>query len=373
MDSHAASTPPAPEDRLEPQALVGCRYRVEEFHRRHGCGELYRCVDEISQRVVLLHRLRPEFGAPGVMDRLFESQASQASPDILEIHDYGRDLDDRPYLVRPWRDGAALAAIEGPHGFQRVLTLARLICLALADAHDEQRVHGGLDPSSVIVSPALADEGIALLGFGLTVALDAGVERRRILSRIATPAYAAPELIRGEPFRPATDVYALGVLVWQLLCGAPPFRGPVLRILDAHQRRALPRFTPKVEVPAGFESLLRRALAKDPADRFAHARELLAQLEIFAAFAPLERRDEDDATLVLARPAAPSDRPSSPWRQRARAFLLGIAGMATVVAAPIAAELDWRASFDRVRHQARALSIPASRPAEVGRGSTTAP
>ena len=286
-----------PADQLEPGEVIGSRYRVEQLWRDHPLGELYCCRDLAGGGRVALQRLRREFAGDGVRDRLFETRgrAALGTTLVLDILDYGVDLDHRPFLVGPWIEALTLAELERPLGFHEALQIIERLATALSSAHAERLVHGGLEPSSVLIERDEASRArvVGLLGFGLVPALGAGAEKSRSLPLVMSPAYIAPELIGGAPLSPAADVYALGVLLWELIHGAPPFRGPTLRVLDAHLNRALPELELPFDAPPAFDWVLRRMLAKNPVDRFADAGAVAAQLREFAV--------DEDATLVFDR------------------------------------------------------------------------
>jgi hypothetical protein len=293
------------ESELEPGEVIACRYRVEAHYRTHPLGELYRCCDQSNQAQssVLLQRLRREFALPSVQDRLFETRgsASLESPVIADILDYGEDIDGRPFLVTPWSDDASLDAVERPLGFAEAVAIVVRVAEALAPLHAQGLLHGGIEPASVLVDEQRELTG--LLGFGLAPALATGADRTRALPLLVSPGYAAPELITGQPLGPQADVYALGILLWELIFAQVPFRGPILRVLDAHLNRALPNFELPFDAPASFASTLRRMLAKRPEDRFADAGAVAEQLRGHLleqpTFEPPVQEDEDDETVVF--------------------------------------------------------------------------
>lgn len=246
------------ESELESGEVIACRYRVAAHYRTHPLGELYCCYDENQGKDsdVLLQRLRREFALPGVRDRLFETRgsASLESPVIADILDYGEDIDGRPFLVTPWSDDASLDAVDRPLGFAEAVVIVIRVAEALAPLHAQGMLHGGIEPASVLVD----DQGevTGLLGFGLAPALAAAADHTRALPLLVSPAYAAPELIAGQRLGPQADVYALGILLWELL----------------------PNFERRFDAPAAFASTLWRMLAKRPEDRFANAGEVAEQL-----------------------------------------------------------------------------------------------
>jgi serine/threonine protein kinase len=268
------------ESELESGEVIACRYRVAAHYRTHPLGELYCCYDQSTgtDSNVLLQRLRREFALPGVQDRLFETRGSATleSPVIADILDYGEDIDGRPFLVTPWSDDASLDAVERPLGFAEAVAIVVRVAEALAPLHAQGMLHGGVEPASVLVDEQREVTG--LLGFGLAPALAGGADRTRALPLLVSPGYAAPELITGQPLGPQTDVYALGILLWELIFAQLPFRGATLRVLDAHLNQPLPDFELPFDAPASFESTLRRMLAKRPEDRFADAGAVVGQL-----------------------------------------------------------------------------------------------
>ncbi|MCA9683409.1 MAG: serine/threonine protein kinase, partial [Myxococcales bacterium] len=279
--------------------LVGCRYRVEALVGAHALGEIYRCRDTIggfgggakgAGAEVLLQRLSRAFSDPAVHTRLFETRGSAAldDPAIVPLRDYGDDIDGRMYLVTaPARGGVGLDALPRPYrgmrggtqGSAAVLELIERLASALKAAHGQRLVHGAIEPASITLGGGATLERVELHGFGLMPALHAGTRKSRSLPLWCSPSYVPPEIIRGEAPTPAADIYALGVLAWELLFGAPPFVGPTLRVLDDQLNRALPEPVLPEDASPELEWLLRRMLAKNPADRYADAAALLEALE----------------------------------------------------------------------------------------------
>lgn len=323
-------------DRLERGEVIASRHVIEQLWREHPLGELYLCRDLNSGDLVTLQRLRREFAEPGVGDRLFDTRARAAlgSSLIPDILDYGADFDGRPFLVCRSHEGFTLAELERPIAFAEALDIVERIATALIPAHAERLVHGGIEPSSVLIERDRSGRPrvVGLLAFGLVPALDGGDAKSRSLPLVMSSTHVAPELVRGAPISPAADVYALGILLWELIHGAPPFRGPTLRVLDAHQRRALPDLELPFDVPPAFDWVLRRMLAKDPVDRFPDAAAVAEQLRGFIADAipdltleldpdpvvdakpHVDDEDEDQRTMLFDRrihEPSPSPSPSS--------------------------------------------------------------
>ncbi|NVB42323.1 serine/threonine protein kinase [Pseudenhygromyxa sp. WMMC2535] len=276
----ARGSQPKAKDLLDPGTLVGCRYRVEALVKEQPLGELYRCLDTVDGSPVLLERLRREFSEPEVHTRLFETRGSAAldDPAIVDLVDYGDDIDGRMYLVTvPARGAVALDELHRPMDSARALELLEALALALSRAHEQGLVHGAIEPANVLLGGGSTPGRISLQGFGLLPALHAGTKKSRALPLLGAPSYAPPELVRGEALGPSADVYGLGVLLWELLTGAPPFVGPTLRVLDDQLNRELPEPDPELIAPE-LAALLRRMLAKDPRARFADAAAVLEEI-----------------------------------------------------------------------------------------------
>lgn len=308
-------------DQLQRGEVIASRYLVDQLWRNHPLGELYRCRDLATGDMVTLQRLRREFAEPGVGDRIFDTRGRAALGSVLipDVLDYGADFDGRQFVVCRAHQAMLLAELERPLAFTEVLEIVERVATALIPAHAERLVHGGIEPCSVVIQRDASGRArvVALLGFGLVPALCGGSDKSRSLPLVMSPSHVAPELIRGAPMSPAADVYALGILLWELIHGTPPFRGPTLRVLDAHQRLPLPQLQLPLDVPPSFDWVLRRMLAKNPVDRFADAAAVAEQLRAFARDAipdltreldpdPAYEEDDGDRTIVYRRARAPS-------------------------------------------------------------------
>ncbi len=202
--------------------------------------------------------------------RVFDHGALQASAaDALELPT------GAPYLVMQRLDGGPLLGSTA-RPWPAVRAMLETVLEALAHAHARDVVHRDLKPDNILLGPAgpvITDFGLAWRP-GRATADAAGA---------GTPGYMAPEQIRGDwlRFGPPTDLYAVGCIAWQALCGEPPHGGPgrpPLAVAMAHVNQPLPPFVPRVDVPDGVEGWLRRMLAPTPEARFAFAAEALTAL-----------------------------------------------------------------------------------------------
>ncbi|HKB04592.1 MAG TPA: protein kinase [Gemmataceae bacterium] len=254
------------------------RYRVLKVLGKGGMGAVYLAEDtELGRKVALK---LPSFGpsAPPTRVERFLREARAAAalhhPNICTIFDVGRE-GGRPYLTMAYIEGRPLAdAIDAdqPMPERQAATLARQIALALAHAHDRGVVHRDLKPANVMLT---AGGDPVVMDFGLAKRLAEEDTAEAKLTRegavIGTPSYMAPEQVRGESaaIGPRTDVYALGALLFELLTGRTPFEGPVGVVLASVLTGTVPAVKDvRREADPRLDAICRKAMAKDPAERF---------------------------------------------------------------------------------------------------------
>jgi serine/threonine-protein kinase len=208
----------------------------------------------------------------------------------------------RPYLVMEYVEGRSLYEVtrtEGRLPEARVLEIGRRICEVLVYIHAQGVVHRDLKPENVVLD---ADGGVHIVDFG--VALDFSSRRLtwgRFSSRMGTPEYMSPEQIRGRRGDDRVDLYALGLILYELIAGVPPYEAPtvaaLLRVRVDREARPLSDAAP--EVDANVARVIMRALALDPRDRYANASQMLTSLEDPASDVPLPPRDRMRWSMTL--------------------------------------------------------------------------
>ena len=218
-----------------PNDLIGSHigsYRLEKLIGEGGMGEVYlaqRDDDHFDQKVAL-KLVRPGYRSSQMLARFrMERQvlARLSHPNITQLLDGGIDKEGRPYLVMQYVDGIPITEFCDKHALSidERLTLFRTVCGAVQHAHRNLVVHRDLKPSNILVT----EEGVVkLLDFGIAKLLDPdwdfSIAVTRSQVRLMTPEYAAPEQVKGEAITTATDVYALGVLLYEILSGRRPYR-----------------------------------------------------------------------------------------------------------------------------------------------------
>ena len=275
--------------RLRPGVVVDGRFEIVREVGRGGFGVVYEARDLSLQRTVAFKVVSASGKGAVREDRLLREAAAAARlchPNIVQLYDLGHS-EYGPFLVLEMLRGQTLAERldEGPLPSQEAIHVARDVAAALAHAHSAGVIHRDLNPRNVFIE----EEGHAkVLDFGLASAFgQRGVDG-------GTPGYMAPEQWRGAPEDERTDVFALGVLIFEMLTGELPFPG------EAGSKKF--RYTPILEVPEipGLGPLVQRMLARDPVDRPRDAAAVAREIDEMVEPAKTDSR----AVPTRARPRA---------------------------------------------------------------------
>jgi serine/threonine-protein kinase len=303
-------------------ARFASRYQIVDRLGQGGMGDVYRARHLGLQKDVALKVLGAEPG--GASELRFEREARTTArldhPGCVRILDYGT-AEGRQFIAMELIEGTTLAAVlrdAGALSSERALRIARGILSALAHAHGRGVVHRDVKPENVMVTPAgrcvVIDFGLARLG-----------DEARLTATgtcLGSPHYVAPERLRDGTCDERADLYAIGVILYEMLAGTRPFPGTtpneiVRNVLD---RPARPLRAIRRDVPRALEAVIVRALAKDPARRFPDAEAMLGALddipyvEQLAAEAAHGAEDEASATTAIEELAlAPPSRLRRMW------------------------------------------------------------
>jgi len=271
-DELRATTVPAP------GTILRERYRLDSEIGRGGMGTVFRATDLELQREVAVKLISAQ-NSDSRERLLREARAAAAlnHPHIVTIHDVG-EIDGFPFLVMEYVSGPRLSQAR-PTDFTRVVAIAVQICEALEHAHNNHIVHRDLKPDNVLLSGTSSSSTVKLADLGLALpAYAARISRAGII--VGTAAYMAPEQALGQTIDGRADLYALGVLLYELTTGRVPFHGDdPLTIVSQHVHA--PVVPPRVlrsDIPPVLETIIVRLLAKDPAQRFASAAETRSAL-----------------------------------------------------------------------------------------------
>ncbi|HET9294500.1 MAG TPA: protein kinase [Gemmatimonadales bacterium] len=265
------------------KALAG-RYQVERVLGEGGMATVYLAQDQKHHRKVAVKVMRPELAATLGADRFLREvqvAAQLSHPHILPMYDSG-EADGLLYYVMPYVEGETLKERREKDGRMRVeaaLRLAREVADALAYAHARGIVHRDIKPGNILLQ-----SGHALVAdFGIARALGGdGEALTQTGLAVGTPQYMAPEQATGErEVDGRADIYALGAVMYEMMAGEPPFTGPTARAIVTRSLTERPRsLTASREgLDPAVNSVVMKALAKDPADRFANAQEMVGALD----------------------------------------------------------------------------------------------
>jgi tetratricopeptide (TPR) repeat protein len=251
------------------------RYRLDSELGRGGMGTVYRATDIELQREVAVKILSATSQTSEARERLIREARAAAAlnhPHIVTMHDVGEE-NGLPFLVMELVPGPRLSQAR-PADLARVVEIATQICAALEHAHANKIVHRDLKPDNVLLSRSSFTNNVKLADLGLALPAH-GARISRAGMTVGTAAYMAPEQALGQPIDGRTDLYALGVLLYELTTGRLPFTGDdPLTIISQHVHAPVvpPRML-RSDIPRPLEAIIVRLLAKDPAQRFASAAE----------------------------------------------------------------------------------------------------
>jgi serine/threonine protein kinase len=317
-------------------------YRIESLIARGGMGEVHRAYDTRHDRVVALKLLAPDFAADHDFQERFRREAHAVArlrePHVIPIHAYG-EIDGRLYLDMRLVDGDDLGtrlAAGGALTPAEAVDVVGQVAQALAAAHAEGLVHRDVKPSNVLVGAT----GFAyLVDFGIARAAGPGTELTVTGGAVGTLDYMAPERFTDAPTDHRVDVYSLACVLHQCLTGSKPFTASTAAsLIGAHLHQPPPRpSTLRPGLPAAFDAVIARGMAKNPAERFGGVAELAdAARAALGGTSPVPTATPPARQATRPAPAATEARrrPSkAPWLVAGVALLalIGVVGWFTVL------------------------------------------
>jgi eukaryotic-like serine/threonine-protein kinase len=262
--------------------LLPDRYRNPERVGQGGMGEIYRAEDTVLGRTVAVKMLAERYAADQAVRERFTREALAAArlsgePHTVTIFDVG-EHEERPFIVMEYLRGGSLEDRLREHGAQdpaRVLEWLEQAASALDAAHAHGVVHRDVKPGNLLLT---GDGSIRVADFG--VASAAGLDSLTMTGTVlGTAGYLAPEQARGEPTTPASDQYALAVVAFELLTGRRPYEGDSATAeAAAHVHAEVPAISEHGDLPPELDAVFRRALAKQPAERYPTAGDFVSAL-----------------------------------------------------------------------------------------------
>lgn len=277
----------------DPYGLVGTtvadRYKVEELVGIGGMGVVYRAQHVMTTATVALKVLKPDLAIayPDMVESFFKEAKATVGldhPYIIKVTDAAVTADGIPFLVMEWLNGRTLEAEirdKGMLPLDRVATLIEQVCEALAQAHARGIVHRDLKPGNMmLVTDYKGEEAVKILDFGIAKAMST-TTGAKVSRAIGTLHYASPEqLMLGASIDHRSDIYSLGIILYQLLTGQVPFDADSMeRMIYQHLKVEPPPLrTLRADLPEAVESVVLKALAKNPAERYQSATDLARAL-----------------------------------------------------------------------------------------------
>jgi len=268
---------------LQPGHVLGGRYEILELLGQGGMGAVYKARDREVDRLVALKVIRPELaGHPDVLRRFKQELilARQVThKNVIRIFDLG-EAEGAKFISMEYIDGRDLKSIHAERGKLQPEEAAEIIeqvCLALDAAHAEGVIHRDLKPQNIMVDK-----------HGRVVVMDFGIARSKELSGltqtgdlVGTPEYMSPEQAKGEEIDSRSDLFSLGIILYELLTGISPYEAttPVVALLKRTQERAVPPDKLDPAIPKFMNDIVVRCLEIDPQRRYASAQEILQDLE----------------------------------------------------------------------------------------------
>ena len=300
-------------DNQTTHAVIANRYELLQLIGQGAMSKVYKGRDGNLGRVVAIKFLREEYGQnQNFVARFYREAravASLPSEHLVSIYDYGQQ-GETYFIVMEFVDGKNLKELlrqEGPYSPEKVIEIVTPVLLALKAAHAQGIIHRDVKPQNILVRKE--DGAVKLTDFGVAHTHD-NVQVTSAGMVIGTVDYMAPEQARGEKVGPPADLYAVGVVMFELLTGRVPYTGDsTMQIIMGHIQQPIPTLSSQgKQVPPALERVIQRALAKDARTRFQTAQEMLNALEMVA------NQTAEDSALNAATstgtPALPSHDPA---------------------------------------------------------------
>lgn len=292
--------------------VLNKRYKLEGTLGEGGMALVYKAKDLILDRWVAIKILRPQLMSDKEFLNRFHREAKAVArlshPNVVNIYDIGQD-GDIYYLVMEILHGEDLKTkIKKTGGLspEEALKIAIEICEALVVAHKNNIVHCDIKPHNIIITP---ENGVKVTDFGIARAMNSAT-LAHTETVIGTAHYFSPEQARGGTITASSDLYSLGVVLYEMLTGQVPFRGdsPISVALKHINEEILPPSQLNDKLPKRIDKLIMKSVAKEPANRFANASEMLAALKSLARTFPKYQDDDiqhtyfdEDETQVLPK------------------------------------------------------------------------
>lgn len=283
---------PAAIEAMQAGVVIGGRYKVEKLLGRGGFGAVYKCQHVSTLQDCVLKVLKPDLAEDETQVKRFFNEARASSklshPNTVRVYDFGQTDTGLLYIAMELLSGVELSGVlqkEGKIDPVRAMQIGAQVLKSLAEAHQAGLVHRDLKPDNIFLCKVHGeDDFVKVIDFGIAKpmdqAADAGLTRTGFT--VGTPKYMSPEQVLNKPLDGRSDLYALGVILYQAIAGEVPLQGASsMETLMAHLQQDPAPLQSKLTatLPAGLNDAVMRALRKQPWDRFVDAEDMRATLE----------------------------------------------------------------------------------------------
>lgn len=258
------------------ESLLNNRYLIEDTLGKGGMALVYKARDTTLERTVAIKVLRQEYSENEAFREHFRQEARAAAnlthPNIVTVHDFGFD-NDRIFIIMEYVPGTDLKELlekDGRLSIDKSLRFMIQACAGVGFAHRTGIVHCDIKPQNLLITP---DQQVKVVDFGIARALASINPQERTEIVWGSPHYFSPEQAAGMAPSPASDVYSLGVILYEMLTGQTPFRAPEAAGLARMHREQMPPAPHQLnpEIPIELEEILLKVLSKVPAARYRNA------------------------------------------------------------------------------------------------------